>query len=151
MWFDPTSDFHTYSIIWTPQIIVTKEAKRFNETVLSVICRFLVDDTPIREFKNREASGVPFPKNHPMRLYSSLWNADEWATRGGLVKTDWSRAPFMASYRNFNVRSAGVLPQSNMTRRQKLRWVRRNHMIYNYCTDAKRFPRGFPPECKVRG
>ncbi|KAF5789509.1 putative xyloglucan:xyloglucosyl transferase, Xyloglucan-specific endo-beta-1,4-glucanase [Helianthus annuus] len=134
MWFDPTSDFHTYSIIWTPQIIV-----------------FLVDDTPIREFKNREASGVPFPKNHPMRLYSSLWNADEWATRGGLVKTDWSRAPFMASYRNFNVRSAGVLPQSNMTRRQKLRWVRRNHMIYNYCTDAKRFPRGFPPECKVRG
>ncbi|KAM0031288.1 putative xyloglucan:xyloglucosyl transferase, Xyloglucan-specific endo-beta-1,4-glucanase [Helianthus debilis subsp. tardiflorus] len=134
MWFDPTSDFHTYSIIWTPQIIV-----------------FLVDDTPIREFKNREASGVPFPKNKPMRLYSSLWNAEEWATRGGLVKTDWSRAPFMASYRNFNVRPAGVLPQSNMTHRQKLRWVKRNHMIYNYCTDAKRFPRGFPPECKARG
>lgn len=22
MWFDPTSNFHTYSIIWTPQTIV---------------------------------------------------------------------------------------------------------------------------------
>ncbi|KAI7727447.1 hypothetical protein M8C21_023129, partial [Ambrosia artemisiifolia] len=131
MWFDPTSDFHTYSIVWTPKIIV-----------------FLVDNMPIREFKNREAFGIPFPKNQPMRLYSSLWNADEWATRGGLVKTDWSRAPFMASYRNFNVR-AGGLSQSNMTHRQKLRWVRRNHMIYNYCTDAKRFPRGFPAECKL--
>jgi len=29
-----------------------------------------------------------------MRIYSSLWNADDWATRGGLVKTDWSQAPF---------------------------------------------------------
>ncbi|KAI7727446.1 hypothetical protein M8C21_023128, partial [Ambrosia artemisiifolia] len=123
MWFNPTLDFHTYSIVWTPRIII-----------------FLVDNTPIREFKNREAFGVPFPKKQPMRLYSSLWNADEWATRGGLVKTDWSRAPFMASYRNFKVRARG-LSQSSMTHRQKLRWVRRNHMIYNYCTDAKRFPR----------
>ena len=63
---------------------------------------FSVDGTPIREFKNLESKGIPFPKNQPMRIYSSLWNADDWATRGGLVKTDWSNAPFTASYRNFN-------------------------------------------------
>lgn len=97
-----------------------------------------------------EAIGVPFPKHQPMRLYSSLWNADEWATRGGLVKTDWTKAPFTASYRNFNVKT-GALLQWGMTHSQKLKWVKDNHMIYNYCNDAKRFPQGFPPECRVTG
>ena len=60
-----------------------------------------MDNTPIRVFKNAESLGVPFPKNQPMRIYSSLWDADNWATRGGLVKTDWSKAPFTAYYRNF--------------------------------------------------
>ncbi|KAA0058293.1 xyloglucan endotransglucosylase/hydrolase protein 22-like precursor [Cucumis melo var. makuwa] len=151
LWFDPTSDFHTYSILWNPQGII-----------------FSVDGTPIREFKNHESSGVLFPKNQPMRLYSSLWNADDWATRGGLVKTDWSKAPFTASYRNFNadvcVWSGGVSSCSSggnvggrgwlsenldITRQQRMKWVQRNYMIYNYCTDAKRFPQGYPPECAI--
>ncbi|KAJ0091618.1 hypothetical protein Patl1_14314 [Pistacia atlantica] len=63
---------------------------------------FYVDDIPIREFENMESYGIPFPKHQPMRIYSTLWNADDWATRGGLVKTDWSQAPFTASYTNFN-------------------------------------------------
>ncbi|GMI81125.1 hypothetical protein HRI_001781800 [Hibiscus trionum] len=80
LWFDPTVDFHTYSILWNPQRII-----------------FFVDGTPIREFKNMESPGVPFPKNQPMRIYSNLWNADDWATRSGLVKTDWTQALFTAS------------------------------------------------------
>ncbi|KAK3031195.1 hypothetical protein RJ639_035352 [Escallonia herrerae] len=32
-----------------------------------------------------------------MRVYSSLWNADDWATQGEQVKTDWTKAPFTAS------------------------------------------------------
>ncbi|XP_017182787.3 xyloglucan endotransglucosylase protein 1-like isoform X1 [Malus domestica] len=84
LWFDPTKAFHTYSIVWNTQRII-----------------FLEDNMPIRVFNNLESVGVPFPKNQPMRIYSSLWNADDWATRGGLVKTDWTQAPFTASYRNF--------------------------------------------------
>ncbi|XP_057416322.1 xyloglucan endotransglucosylase protein 7-like [Lotus japonicus] len=153
LWFDPTADFHTYSILWNPQRIV-----------------FSVDGTPIREFKNTEAiNGVPFPKSQAMRIYSSLWNADDWATRGGLVKTDWNQAPFTASYRNFNANNACVsssgtpscgsnsTPASNAwlseeldsTNQLRLKWVQKNYMIYNYCNDSQRFPQGLPPECKM--
>lgn len=126
-----------------------------------------MDGTPIREFKNLERIGVPFPKNQAMRIYSSLWNADDWATRGGLIKTDWSKAPFTASYRNFNANNACIwssgksscksssptsasswLSQElDSTGLQRMRWVQKNYMIYNYCTDKKRFPQGLPLEC----
>ncbi|KAL3744076.1 hypothetical protein ACJRO7_013345 [Eucalyptus globulus] len=153
LWFDPTADFHTYSILWNPQRII-----------------FSVDGTPIREFKNAESIGVPFPKAQPMRIFSSLWNADDWATRGGLVKTDWTQAPFTASYRNFNADNACVSSSGSSsctssssssdgnawlseeldsTSQERLKWVQSNYMIYNYCTDAKRFPQGVPPECTM--
>ncbi|KAG4132442.1 hypothetical protein ERO13_D08G033000v2 [Gossypium hirsutum] len=64
LWFDPTKDFHTYSLLWNPQRII-----------------FSVDGTPIREFKNLESKGVAFPKSQPMRVYSSLWNADHFLLR----------------------------------------------------------------------
>ncbi|KAL2480964.1 putative xyloglucan endotransglucosylase/hydrolase protein 23 [Abeliophyllum distichum] len=153
LWFDPTADFHTYSILWNPQRII-----------------FSVDGTPIREFKNSESIGVPYPKSQPMRIYSSLWNADDWATRGGIVKTDWSQAPFTASYRNFNANAcvwssgssscssnsppststhAWLNEELDSTGQERLKWVQKNYMIYNYCTDAKRFPQGFPSECTI--
>ncbi|GFY92992.1 xyloglucan endotransglucosylase/hydrolase 15 [Actinidia rufa] len=145
LWFDPTKNFHTYSIVWNTQQII-----------------FLVDNTPIRVFKNAESIGVPFPKTQPMRIYSSLWNADDWATRGCLAKTDWTKAPFTAYYRNFNFqtcssRSCTSSSTSNGAwkgqeldaySRRRLRWVQKNFMIYNYCTDLKRFPQGLPPECR---
>ncbi|OAY31467.1 probable xyloglucan endotransglucosylase/hydrolase protein 23 [Manihot esculenta] len=144
LWFDPTADFHTYSILWNPQLII-----------------FSVDGTPIREFKNLESIGVPFPKNQPMRIYSSLWNADDWATRHGLVKTDWTQAPFTASFRNFKANacvwsngasscganSSWISEELDSTSQERLKWVQKNYMIYNYCTDTKRFPQGLPPEC----
>ncbi|MED6136499.1 putative xyloglucan endotransglucosylase/hydrolase protein 23 [Stylosanthes scabra] len=149
LWFDPTKDFHTYSLLWNPQSII-----------------FSVDGTPIREFKNWESKGVPFPKNQAMRIYSSLWDAEDWATRGGLVKTDWSQAPFTASYKGFNAQacvwtsSSGSscsskqnqpwLSQSlDSTGQARIQWVQKNYMIYNYCTDTKRFPQGLPPECTL--
>ncbi|KAK9132365.1 hypothetical protein Scep_011893 [Stephania cephalantha] len=156
LWFDPTRNFHTYSIVWNPQRII-----------------FLVDNIPIREFNNAEKLGVPYPKSQPMRIYSSLWNADDWATRGGLVKTDWTKAPFTAYYRNFNANACtwssstsssscssskkfdiALVDNSWQTQeldgwsRRRLRWVQKNYMIYNYCSDFKRFSQGLPPECK---
>ncbi|KAK6134370.1 hypothetical protein DH2020_031890 [Rehmannia glutinosa] len=131
---------------------------------------FLVDNIPIRVFNNHDASGVPFPTNQPMRVYCSLWNADDWATQGGRVKTDWTKAPFMAHYRNFKINTCvngsstgstcGSKPGDTFSNqawqtqeldangRNRLRWVHQKHMIYNYCTDKPRFPQGIPSECK---
>ncbi|XP_044968060.1 xyloglucan endotransglucosylase/hydrolase protein 9-like isoform X2 [Hordeum vulgare subsp. vulgare] len=107
LWFDPTADFHTYAVLWNPSQVV-----------------FLVDDTPIRVYDNKNATATKlkghhrhpnatattqaqtvsaFPSPHPMAVYSSIWNADDWATRGGLVKTDWSHAPFVATFRDVRV------------------------------------------------
>ncbi|KAL6560129.1 putative xyloglucan endotransglucosylase/hydrolase protein 23 [Orobanche hederae] len=149
LWFDPTKDFHTYSILWNPQSII-----------------FSVDGTPIRQFKNLQSKGLSssYPKNQPMWIYSSLWNADDWATRGGLVKTDWSQAPFTASYTNFNALActtgstscSGDSPANSWfsesldtTGQERIKWVQKNYMIYNYCDDNKRFPHGFPLECST--
>lgn len=149
LWFDPTKAFHTYSVLWNLYQIV-----------------FFVDDIPIRVFKNSKHLGVRFPFNQPMKIYSSLWNADDWATRGGLEKTDWSKAPFVATYRNFHIDGCQASVNAKYCATQgkhwwdqkqfqdlddyqwhRLRWVRRKFTIYNYCTDRKRFPK-MPRECR---
>ncbi|XP_057536509.1 xyloglucan endotransglucosylase protein 1-like isoform X1 [Amaranthus tricolor] len=163
LWFDPTANFHTYSVVWNPRLIM-----------------FLVDETPIRVFRNHEKYGVAFPKNQPMRIYSSLWNADNWATQGGSVKTDWTKAPFTAYYRKFNIDACdgpnraslscvtGPVAYTNSHRwtnkkstrgtwrthdldangRKRIRYIQKNFMVYDYCEDWKRFSQGYPPECK---
>ncbi|KAM7477028.1 hypothetical protein LguiB_024271 [Lonicera macranthoides] len=145
LWFDPTADFHTYTIIWNPHTII-----------------FYVDGTPIRVFNNLQSYNVPYPKDRPMRVRASLWDADDWATRGGRVKTDWTKAPFVASFCNYNADAciwlsgkSSCSSNSNSwfsqdldsTGRERLKWVQKNYMIYNYCTDVKRYPQGLPPEC----
>lgn len=158
LWFDPTKDFHSYSIFWTQRKVV-----------------FLVDETPIRVHSNLEHKGIPFPKDQAMGVYSSIWNADDWATQGGRVKTDWSHAPFVASYRGFEIDAcecpATVAAVDNLKKctstagdkkrfwwdeptvgelsvhqSHQLIWVRANHMIYDYCKDTARFP-SIPVEC----
>ncbi|KAJ8634560.1 hypothetical protein MRB53_008827 [Persea americana] len=129
---------------------------------------FSIDGIPIREFRNQESKGVLFPNNQPMRMYSTLWNADDWATRGGLVKTDWSQSPFTASYKSYNAEAcvwssgasscssspsssdgAWLTQEMDSASQGRLRWVQKNYMIYNYCTDFKRFPQGLPTECST--
>jgi len=128
-----------------------------SQTNTCLLFRFSVDGTPVRVFKNREKElgGVDnnyhYPKSQAMRIYSSLWNAEDWATRGGLVKTDWTKAPFVASFSNFNAATSSNSATEealDSSQEQRLQWVRKNYMIYDYCADTKRFPQGLPLECK---
>ncbi|KAL5731054.1 xyloglucan:xyloglucosyl transferase [Ranunculus cassubicifolius] len=159
LWFDPTTEFHAYSILWNQHQVV-----------------FLVDETPIRVFSNKEAKGLPFPKDQAMGVYSSIWNADDWATQGGRVKTDWSHAPFVASYKGFDINGCEVpistnngvdnskkcsategkywwdepvMAELNVHQSHQLMWVQAKHLIYDYCTDSSRFP-VTPAECEHR-
>lgn len=157
LWFDPTKDFHSYSILWNQRQVV-----------------FMVDDTPIRVHTNLEHKGIPFPKDQAMGVYSSIWNADDWATQGGRVKTDWSHSPFVATYGDFEINacecpvstaaddnmkrcSSGAekrywwdeptMSELNVHQNHQLIWVRANHMVYDYCADTARFP-ATPAECE---
>ncbi|KAI3801644.1 hypothetical protein L1987_29753 [Smallanthus sonchifolius] len=151
LWFDPTTSFHTYTITWNPFMIA-----------------IYVDGTPIRVFKNMESSGVPYINELPMKVYASLWNADQWATRGGAIKTNWTEAPFITWFRNFKARgcvwmngestcNSGSSKSINqdwykqkeldLSRNEMLKLVQHKHMVYNYCNDFNRFPLGLPQEC----
>lgn len=145
--------------------------------------RFFVDKVAIRVYPN-DASKPPgggggfFPIAKPMYIFSSIWNADDWATRGGLEKTDWAKAPFVSSYRDFAADAcawpptpAGGAPSPptpacaaatgdswwdqppawalDAGQRLDNAWVARNLLVYDYCDDRKRFPTP-PEECALR-
>lgn len=104
-----------------------------------------------------------------MRVYTSLWNADNWATRGGLEKIDWKSSPFTARFHRFRARAckwngpvsisqcasgtpgnwwtSPVYKQLTDAKMGQLNWVRSKYMIYDYCKDTKRFKGQIPPEC----
>jgi len=151
LWFDPTADFHSYSFLWNHNQVV-----------------FFVDSVPIRVFPNNEKLGVPYPNKQPMKVSSSIWNADNWATQGGLVKINWSHSPFISTYKGFDIdadeygvnRESGGVNESagskwwdmpsysslSPLQRRMLRWVHRNYIIYDYCNDSARFTTA-PTEC----
>lgn len=121
--------------------------------------RFSVDNVPIRLFTNNEVLGLAYPDHQPMNIYSSLWNGDQWATQGGRVKIDWAAAPFIATYTNYNLDACmaedanapcasfaannwwdgGAYQILSADQINKLRWVEQNYMVYDYCTDTKRY------------
>lgn len=136
-----------------------------------------MDKVPIRVYPNDGSkpgggSGF-FPSSKPMYIFSSIWNADDWATRGGLEKTDWGKAPFVSSYRDFAADACAWPGQPGdpppacaaatgaswwdqppawaLDEAQRLdnAWVGRNVLIYDYCDDRKRFPTP-PEECALR-
>lgn len=147
-WFDPTADFHNYTIYWSPSQVI-----------------WYVDRVPIRVYNNYLEDGIPFPNLQEMRVYSSLWNADSWATRGGLDKIEWKNAPFVAKLSNFRATdynyderppaSMNIIEYDTMIYPSELdedeygamKELRKKHMIYDYCKDVKRYRGLFPGDC----
>lgn len=131
--------------------------------------RFMVDWVPIRVYRNHADKGVAYPRWQPMSIKFSLWNGDSWATRGGRDKIDWSKGPFIASFRNHkidacvwngNARFCRAESSANWwnkerystltsTQRRLFRWVRKYHIIYDYCQDNERFNNNLPKECSL--
>ena len=60
LWFDPSADYHTYTIIWNPENIL-----------------FKVDNVFIRSFKRY--ADLPYPSSKPMTLHATLWDGSYWA------------------------------------------------------------------------
>jgi len=97
-----------------------------------------------------------------MRLYTTLWNGDSWATRWGAVKLDLSNAPFVAGFRYFNAdaciandggarckgfnggRSSGLTEE----RKNEMQEVLTKWVVYDYCRDLRRYAHGLPYECR---
>ncbi|KAK9266497.1 hypothetical protein L1049_007442 [Liquidambar formosana] len=92
LWFDPSKDYHTYSTLWNMHQIV-----------------FFVDDVPIRIFKNCNDLGVRYPFSQTMKIYSSLWDADDWATREDWRKLIGRKHP--SSHRTLPSMWTAVMPR----------------------------------------
>ncbi|KAJ4757324.1 Xyloglucan endotransglucosylase/hydrolase [Rhynchospora pubera] len=154
-WFDPSADFHSYGIFWSPYVIM-----------------WSVDGTVIRVFRNWESKGLPFANKQPMRILCSIWNGDYWATENGQVKINWANAPFTSRYTNYRADVCVISKGGNDVERctvpnrnnwfvepaygklsadqiEDLMRVRRDYMVYDYCTDTKRFNGTMPPECSL--
>ncbi|XP_051113835.1 probable xyloglucan endotransglucosylase/hydrolase protein 26 [Andrographis paniculata] len=142
-WFNPTLDYHNYTIQWNPSQVV-----------------WYVDSIPIRVFKNYKSEGIPYPSKQAMKVYASIWNADSWATRGGLDKLDWNKAPFVAKLRHFrpracmyngrdNIRTCRNVENSQLSKveRRKMDKIRDKYLVYDYCTDFERYKGLMPGEC----
>lgn len=118
-------------------------------------------------FKNNEDLGIAYPKSKPMGLYASLWDGNSWATQGGRVKTNWTHAPFVVSFKDFSTLDGCVVLDNNISpctattthwwetsayqtidhnQAEQILWVKNNFEVYDYCTDGKRFPT-VPLEC----
>ncbi|XP_057521292.1 probable xyloglucan endotransglucosylase/hydrolase protein 30 [Amaranthus tricolor] len=156
LWFDPTKDFHEYSILWTRNNII-----------------FYVDNVPIREIVRNEAMGSDYPSK-PMSLYATIWDASSWATDGGKYSVKYEFEPFVSEFTDFVLEGCpvdpleqirGTISSSDCTVKKEeienkeysqitpsgqwaMKWFRERYMYYSYCYDKVRYPVP-PPECTI--
>lgn len=143
LWFDPTQDFHNYTIVWTPHHIM-----------------FFVDSIPIRQFRKLKSVKSQYPLK-PMSIYATLWDGSDWATDGGKYRANYNYGPFLSSYSDFIISGCTaeqlncrprylnhlIPPTLSKAQKQAIHFVRNNYMIYDYCHDVYRYPNGLPAEC----
>ncbi|KAK2991838.1 hypothetical protein RJ640_025744 [Escallonia rubra] len=149
LWFDPSKEFHRYSILWTTKKII-----------------FYIDEVPIREIVRNDAMAADYPSK-PMSLYATIWDASNWATSGGKYKVNYKYAPFVTEFTDLTLHGCAVdplqevLPTSctkkddqldgvSVTPRQQMamKKFRQKYMYYSYCYDTLRYPVP-PPECVI--
>lgn len=151
LWFNPSKEFHRYTIVWTTTNII-----------------FYIDDVPIREIVKNDAMGADFPSK-PMALYATIWDASDWATSGGKYKVNYKYAPFVAEFTDLVLNGCatnpleevvatgcaaerdGQLPNfASITPKQKMaiKRFRERYIYYSYCYDTLRYPVP-PPECVI--
>ncbi|KAE9597990.1 putative xyloglucan:xyloglucosyl transferase [Lupinus albus] len=149
-WFDPTQQYHYYSILWNSYHTV-----------------FMVDNIPVREFKHRST----FYPSKAMSVYCTIWDGSEWATHGGKYPVNYKYAPFNVTFSEMELSgcisdpttqvsscskatpSSGLDPLNGpdftkLSQQQitAMDWARRKLMFYSYCNDNTRF-KVLPPEC----
>ncbi|KAF5767423.1 putative xyloglucan-specific endo-beta-1,4-glucanase [Helianthus annuus] len=83
LWFDPTASYHNYIIHWNPTGTV-----------------WYVDSVPIRVLKNSTMQRDHVPNQQRMRVYSSLWNANNWAAAHKFMSVELLE-PFKAATHKF--------------------------------------------------
>ncbi|KAI6702445.1 hypothetical protein NL676_011581 [Syzygium grande] len=152
LWFDPTKEYHRYSILWTTNKII-----------------FYVDEVPIREIVKSEAMGSDFPLK-PMSLYATIWDASDWATSGGRYKVNYKYAPFVSEFKDLVLEGCPADPIRQFpdegcrkkdaqlearsfatitpAQRRSMRRFRERYMYYSYCYDTLRYPVPLP-ECVI--
>lgn len=137
-----------------------------------LICRFYIDEIPIREVQKSEEMGADYPSK-PMSLYTTIWDASDWATSGGKYKVNYKYAPFVSEFKDLVLDGCSVDPIQAVAaagtgacferhaeleardyatitpaRRRAMRRFRERYMYYSYCYDTLRYPVP-PPECVI--
>lgn len=153
LWFDPSKEFHRYSILWTATNII-----------------FYVDEVPIREVARNDEMGGDYPSK-PMSLYATIWDASSWATSGGKHKVNYDYAPFTSEFKELVLEGCPMDPIQEFpdttacsetddwlqgrdyavitpARQAAMRKFRQHYMYYSYCYDTLRYP-VTPPECVI--
>ncbi|KAG6404853.1 hypothetical protein SASPL_132429 [Salvia splendens] len=123
LWFDPTKDFHSYSIFWNQRQVV-----------------FLVDETPVRRFGEDGLVPAPFVASY------TGFEINACPCPGEVAATDIQKRCSSSAERRYWWDEPTV-SELNVHQSHQLVWVRANHMVYDYCSDTVRFP-ARPAECE---
>ncbi|KAJ3671144.1 hypothetical protein LUZ60_008570 [Juncus effusus] len=145
-WFDPTTDFHTYTMLWTLKQII-----------------WYIDGTPIRVFRKGDGTiTLPYVENQALKVQVSIWDGSAWTQ-----PVDWTQAPFTAWYQNYNARAC-VINGNNTNNNtscensaflmnqelsaddsKKMADVQKKYLGYNYCNDPGKQFENTAKECAI--
>ncbi|XWS49300.1 hypothetical protein CRYUN_Cryun13aG0152000 [Craigia yunnanensis] len=172
LWFDPSKEFHKYSILWTVKNIIEKRAEMevqgewSGDRVFTLMKFQLGKWWPMMKW----VMGGNYPSK-PMSLYATIWDASIWATSGGKYKVNYEYAPFTSEFKELVLDGCSMHPMQespNPTacsdrdawleshdyavitpkKRAAIRKFRQHYMYYSYCYDILRYPVK-PPECVI--